>query len=318
MTILVTGSCGFIGFNLILKLSENTRIIGLDNINNYYDTSLKKKRLKILKKKKNFQFYKLDVCNKKSLTKIFNKHRPKIIYHFAGQAGVQHSIFFPEKYLQNNINGFFNILDLAKKGGINKIIYASSSSVYGDQKTSPLNEKLLLKPKNFYGMSKKNNEEMAQIYSELYGIKTIGVRFFSVFGEWGRPDMIFFKILQSIKKNNPFFLNNYGNHYRDFTYIGDVVKILIKLKNINLSKNKYMIFNICSNKPYKILSVVNFIKKKLKKKPIIKMRKFQIGDIYKTHVSNKKLKKYVDIKFTEFYSALSKTINWNKKYLKLD
>ena len=112
--------------------------------------------------------------------------------------------------------------------------------------------------------------------------------------------MIFFKILQSIKKNNPFFLNNYGNHYRDFTYIGDVVKILIKLKNINLSKNKYMIFNICSNKPYKILSVVNFIKKKLKKKPIIKMRKFQIGDIYKTHGSNKKLKNTLILNLLNF------------------
>ena len=161
MKILITGSCGFIGFNLaekLLKVKKN-KVCGIDNINSYYSVKLKKERLKVLCKNKNFKFYKVDICKFEKLSKIIKEFKPDIIYNFAAQAGVQYSMKYPKKYLENNINGFFNILEISRQLKIKKIIYASSSSVYGDQKKSPLKENLLLAPKNFYGMSKKNNEE---------------------------------------------------------------------------------------------------------------------------------------------------------------
>lgn len=317
--IIITGVCGFIGFNLakeILKKKKNI-VVGIDNLNNYYSISLKKERLKLLKKFKNFKFYKFDIVNNKKVEKTFKLIKPNYIYHFAAQAGVQHSIYYPRKYLDNNIVGFFNILESCKKYKPKKIFFASSSSVYGDQKKSKLNEKLILNPKNLYGLSKKNNEEMAFIYANLYNLKVFGLRFFSIFGEWGRPDMIIFKLMLAAKKKNVFYINNFGNHYRDFTYINDVVKILLKLKSKNI-KNNFDVFNISSNYPVKLDKIVKKIVDKLNTKPLIKNRKFQIGDIFKTNGSNKKIVKLTNVTFTDFNIALNKTIEWNKKYLKLD
>ena len=194
--IIITGVCGFVGFNLARQLLKNKKvfILGIDNINNYYSVKLKMDRLKYLLKFKNFKFSKISIVNKKKLNSIFIKFKPKYIYHFAAQAGVQHSIKHPQKYIDNNVIGFFNILEISREIKPHKIFFASSSSVYGDQKVSKLNEKLILNPKNMYGLSKKNNEEMAFIYSHLYKLNLIGLRFFSIFGEWGRPDMFFLKL----------------------------------------------------------------------------------------------------------------------------
>ena len=316
--IIITGVCGFVGFNLARQLLKNKKvfILGIDNINNYYSVKLKMDRLKYLLKFKNFKFSKISIVNKKKLNSIFIKFKPKYIYHFAAQAGVQHSIKHPQKYIDNNVIGFFNILEISREIKPHKIFFASSSSVYGDQKVSKLNEKLILNPKNMYGLSKKNNEEMAFIYSHLYKLNLIGLRFFSIFGEWGRPDMIIFKLMLAAKLNKKFYINNYGNHYRDFTYVNDVVKILIKLKNLKLKRN-YEIFNISSNQPIKLSKIVNLILTKLSNKPKIINRGFQIGDIYKTNGDNKKIIKLTNVKFTGFLTALEKTIEWNKKYLKL-
>ena len=319
MKILITGCCGFIGFNLSKKLLQNKRnkIFGIDNMNNYYSVKLKKERLKQLSKEKNFLFRKVDLKNFTNLHRIFQQFKPDYIYHFAAQAGVQYSIKHPRKYVDYNINAFFNILELAKEFKIKKVLFASSSSVYGDQKAKILSEKLKLNPKNFYGLTKKNNEEMAEIYSNLYNIDLVGLRFFSVFGEWGRPDMLIFKFLLSAKNKKTFYINNFGRHVRDFTYISDVTNILDKLRFKKLV-NKFNVFNICSNKPIKLLEIINYLNSRIIIKPNIIKRNFQIGDIYKTHGDNKKIKKVVKIRFSDFYKSLDKTIKWHKEYLKLD
>ena len=236
--IIITGCCGFIGFSLSRRLlcDKSLSIIGLDIIDDYYDVNLKRKRLKLLKKNKNFQFKKIDIKNYDLLKKVFQKNEIEIIYNFAAQAGVQFSIKNPKKYMESNCTGFFNILELSRKNGVKTIFYASSSSVYGDSKKFPVKEYFDLNPKNFYGFSKKTNEEMAQIYSRYYGIKTIGLRFFTVFGPWGRPDLVINKLIESFFKNKIFYLNNHGKHIRDFTYIDDVIEIIVKL-TVNQKKN---------------------------------------------------------------------------------
>lgn len=316
--IIITGVCGFIGFNLAkeLLINKKTKIIGIDNVNNYYSVKLKKERLNYLMRYKNFSFKRLDIKDRKKINNIFIMFKPKYIYHFAAQAGVQHSLKYPQKYIDNNIVGFFNILEISRKIKPKKIFFASSSSVYGDQKVSKLKEKMILNPKNLYGMSKKNNEEMAQIYANLYDLNLIGLRFFSIFGEWGRPDMIIFKLMKAAKLKKTFYINNFGNHFRDFTYIKDVIKILIKLQNFKLKK-KYEIFNISSNYPVKLNIIIKTILNSLDRKPKLINRKFQIGDIYKTNGDNKKILSLTKTKFTNFSVALQNTIEWNKNYLNL-
>ena len=231
MTILITGAAGFIGFHFAKYLLEkNITVLGIDNLNNYYSSKLKNIRLSILKKNKNFIFYKKDITEYKKIKKIFIDHNITTIYHFAAQAGVRYSILHPRKYLDSNIKGFFNILEICKDFRIKKLYYASSSSVYGDLKTFPSNENFYTKPKNFYSFSKKTNEDMAEIYSRLYKFKAISLRFFTVFGEFGRPDMFIFKLLDCFYKKKVFKLNNYGNHTRDFTYINDAVDMVLKIK----------------------------------------------------------------------------------------
>jgi len=317
--IIITGCAGFIGFNLAEKilLNKKNKVIGIDNINDYYDIKLKKNRLKILKKNKNFLFKKIDISNYKNLEKIIKKNKIKTIYHLAAQAGVGYSILSPKTYMLSNFVGFFNILELSRIYKIPKILFASSSSVYGDNKQLPVNESSALSPKNFYGLSKKSNEEMASIYSYYYKIKIIGLRFFTVYGPWGRPDMVMLKLINSFYKKKKFYLNNFGNHTRDFTYIDDVVRIIIKLSQSNKISNNFEIFNICSSKPLSLLYLVNTFKKISGDFKIYK-RKFQDGDIINTYGSNIKLKKIIkNLKFTKFDIGFENIVNWYKKYNKL-
>ena len=317
--IIVTGCCGFIGFSLSKKIltSKNTEVIGIDTINDYYDVNLKKQRLKLLKKNKNFQFKKIDIKNFSLLKKVFTKNKINIVYNFAAQAGVQYSIKNPKKYMDSNCMGFFNILELSRLNGIKTIFYASSSSVYGDSKKFPVEENFELKPKNFYGFSKKANEEMADIYSRYYNIKIIGLRFFTVFGPWGRPDLVINKLIDSFYLKKLFYLNNFGKHMRDFTYIDDVISIILNLsKNIKIIK-KNDIFNICGSQPVSLLYLVNLFKQKVGKSKIVK-RVFQKGDILKSYGSNMKLKKVLGkIEFTNFDDGFINTLRWYKKYNKI-
>ena len=309
--ILVTGAAGFIGFNISnFLLNKNFRVFGIDNYDNYYSTKIKYIRIKILNKNKNFFFKKIDITNKKKLDFFFKKKKFDFVIHLAAQAGVRYSLINPQKYIDVNIIGFLNIIEQIKINNIKNFIYASSSSVYGDSKKFPLNEKHSLKPKNIYGMSKKLNEQIAKIYSQEFKINCIGLRFFTVFGEWGRPDMFMLKLFKSHIKNSHFYLNNYGNHLRDFTYIEDVVKVIGKLMNKKF--NKHEVFNICSNNPINIYDIVKEFQKK--NKLSVKLVEMHKADILKTHGDNAKLKKFgLKIQYTPFYKAFFKTFEWYKK-----
>ena len=312
MNILITGAAGFIGFSTCKYfLEKKNKVIGIDNLDNYYSTLYKKKRISKLNKFKNFKFLKVDITNKKRLFNSLKKEKISYIFHFAAQAGVRYSLIKPDKYVKVNILGFDNIIQLSQVKKVKKFLYASSSSVYGDNTNYPLNEKTDLNPKNIYGMSKKYNEEMAEFYSNLYGINMIGLRFFTVFGEWGRPDMFINKFLNCSYSNTTFELNNGGNHYRDFTYIGDLIFILNKLYKIKLKK-KHIVFNICSGNSKKITKVINHFARSVQK-PKILLKPLQNADIIKTHGDNKKIKKFIkNIKYTNFFSALDKTNEWFK------
>ena len=288
-------------------------IIGIDNFDNYYSVSLKKNRLKVLKKFKNFKFFKFDLTNKKKIKEIFKNNNFDYVFHMAAQAGVRYSIDNPRKYINSNILGFYNILEISRDSKIKRLFYASSSSVYGDSKKFPLKENYLLNPNNTYSLTKKFNEDLARTFNKYYKLNLTGLRFFTVYGEWGRPDMFISKIIVANLKKKRFQLNNFGNHYRDFTYIGDVVEILFRLLKAKKQPSN-QILNICSNKPLKLLKIIKIIERKLGKISISK-RKLQRADVIKTHGNNKKIIKITSYKdFTNFEEGLSKTINWSKKY----
>ena len=317
MKILITGSAGFIGYNLAKNLLEKKgfKVIGIDNFNDYYDVKLKKKRNILLKKYKNFSFYKLDISNKNKLKKIFKKNRIDFVFHFAAQAGVRYSIDHPRKYVESNILGFYNILENTKEHKVKRLFYASSSSVYGENNNFPLNERENIVPKNIYGLSKKINEEIGFLFNKYYNVKLTGLRFFTIYGEWGRPDMMIIKFINCFYKKEIFKLYNFGNHVRDFTYIGDVIQIMyLLLKKHNELKN-FEIFNICSNKPVKLKDIVKFLKKN-NINPKIKKINLQQADILKTHGNNSKLLKTVKFnKFSDWKECLKKTVAWYQKYM---
>ena len=314
MKILVTGSCGFIGFHLSKYfLEKNNFVVGIDNLNSYYSVKLKKDRLKELNKNKNFKNFKFDLQNKKKINAIFSKFKFDYVFHLAAQAGVRYSINEPRKYIDSNINGFFNILEACKNFKTKRLIYASSSSVYGDSKKFPLKENHILQPNNTYSLTKKFNEDIAKVFNKYYKINMIGIRFFTIYGEWGRPDMFINKLIFSKLKKKTFFLNNFGNHFRDFTYVGDVVEILYKLiKTKKIPNNE--VFNVCSNNPINLNYVIKSLQKNLGKTKIRK-RTLQKADVIKTHGCNKKINKLVSFKnYTNFFYGLEKTIQWSKNY----
>ena len=324
MKILITGCCGFIGFNFanfLAKINKKIRIVGIDNFNNYYSVNYKKKRLKELVQNSNFAFYKVDINQNKKLIKLYKKYHFNYVFHFAAQAGVRYSLINPKPYIENNISGFFNILNLSIKFKVKRLFYASSSSAYGELNKFPLKENYSLKPKNIYGLSKKINEEMVNVLLQKNKTQCIGLRFFTVYGEWGRPDMFMMKyLIATYNKSKVFYLNNYGNHFRDFTYIKDVCKIMEKLIYIKL-KHKHLIVNICSNKPIKLTNVIKKIDNLTLNKPKIRKRSLQKADILKTHGDNSLIKRITGIKkFTDISNGIKNTVEWfvnNKKKINL-
>ena len=305
--ILVTGSSGFIGFHLSLSLSSTNHVLGIDSHNSYYSKKIKNKRLDILRKRKNFSFIKLDLTNKIKLQKIIKNFNPDIVFHIAGQPGVLYSFKNPESYKKNNTDVTKIICKLVKKNKIKKFIFASSSSVYGDQNKFPIKENFSLKPKNYYAKTKFQSEKI--IFQTLKKTKTsfIVFRFFTVYGPYGRPDMFIHKFLNSIKENKIIRVYNKGLNFRDFTFVDDVVKIL----KISIKKElNRQIINICRSKPIRTDKLIAIILKYFKKKKInIRMVDFVKGEVLKTHGCNKKLKKHIGkFKFTDLNFGLKKTI----------
>lgn len=319
--ILITGVAGFIGFSLARKFLENNyKIYGIDNLNNYYDRNLKFDRLKILKKKKNFYFKKLDLKNYKSLENYIKKYKINFIIHLAAQAGVRYSLKDPHTYIDNNVTAFLNILEIMKKRKIKKIIYASSSSVYGKIKNKMFSEILDTSSQiNMYAVSKKTNELMAHAYHDLYKINSIGLRFFTVYGPYGRPDMSLNIFADGIRNLKKFELFNNGKMVRDFTFIDDVVLSVFKIfkKFSKSKKHSCNIFNIGTSSPVKLKKYVKLISDNLKKKPKIVLTKLQKGDVKSTVSNSSKLYKYIKFKpITKVDEGIKKFINWFTSYYK--
>tara|TARA_B100000787_G_C16161997_1_gene281877 strand:+ start:103 stop:1077 length:975 start_codon:yes stop_codon:yes gene_type:complete len=316
MHYLVTGCAGFIGYHVvesILKKDKNSTVIGIDNINDYYSVKLKKERIKKLDKNKRFKFYKFNLIEKKKIEKLYLKFKINTVIHLAAQAGVRYSVINPSSYYESNILGFMNIIDLSKKYNAKKFIFASSSSVYGDKKRYPLSENEKIYPKNIYSASKKLNEDIAMDVSNISPMKIIGLRFFTIYGKWGRPDMFIFSFLKAVKEQKIYYLNNYGNHVRDFTHIDDVLVIINKLMKKKIIKN-FQIFNVCSNNPIKMNVLISIMQKYIKKRSIIKKVRHNKVEVFKTHGNNSKIKKYLKIKkFKNIISELKKIIDWYEK-----
>ena len=315
--ILITGVAGFLGFSLARKIIKSKKydVIGIDNLNTYYIKKLKLKRLSLLKNQR-FKFYKIDLIEKNKLFGLFKKYDFDIVFNFAAQAGVRYSFENPKSYTDSNIIGFINLIEVVKNFKIDKFIFASSSSIYGDQKPFPKTENSDVNPINLYSLSKLSNEQFANSISKKANTKMIGLRFFTIYGPWGRPDMMILKYLISAYKKSSFPLYNYGDHFRDFTYVDDAIHICNSLINKKIKK-KFEIFNVCSSKPVLITKVLKEIDKYSKKPSIINKPRDK-ADVYKTYGDNKKIRNFLrkKIKFTSYDQGVKNTCEWflkNKK-----
>tara|TARA_B100000519_G_scaffold76747_1_gene66219 strand:+ start:3552 stop:4505 length:954 start_codon:yes stop_codon:yes gene_type:complete len=312
--ILITGSAGFIGMHLCKNLLEDGhQICGVDNMNDYYDPSLKEARLKILLDYTNFDFFRADISNYDDIESVFNKYNPKKVVNLAAQAGVRYSLENPHAYINSNVVGFMNILELCRKKNVKGLIYASSSSVYGGNTNIPFSVKDKVdKPISIYAASKKSNELMAYTYSHLYGLNTTGLRFFTVYGPWGRPDMAMYIFADKISKGQRVKVFNHGNMQRDFTFIDDII---IGIKK-SIEKNyECEIFNLGNNNCEDLLNMITLIEDSLGLKADMDFMDIQPGDVQKTFAdinhSIKMLNYNPSIKIKE---GVPLFIEWFKSY----
>lgn len=334
-TVLVTGASGFIGANLCKKLFvcfKNIKIIGIDNMNDYYDVALKEYRLQQVKENKNYVFLKGDISDKKIITEIFEKYQPSVVVNLAAQAGVRYSITNPDAYIQTNVIGFFNILEACRhsydngKKGVEHLVYASSSSVYGSNKKVPYStDDKVDNPVSLYAATKKSNELFAHAYSKLYDIPSTGLRFFTVYGPAGRPDMAYFKFTNNIVKGEKIQIYNNGDMKRDFTYIDDIVKgviaVMQKIPDATIDGVKYKIYNIGNSQPEDLLKYVTTLEKCLQKEGIIQrpvkkeMLPMQPGDVYQTYADTTEFEKDFDFKpKTTIKEGLTAFAKWYKEF----
>ena len=329
-TILITGCAGFIGFHLAKRLLlNNYAIIGVDNLNSYYDVNLKKARLKLLKEHENFSFELITIEDKEALEKIFFLNNIDIVINLAAQAGVRYSLENPDAYIQSNVIGFMNILKCCNRHQIEHLIYASSSSVYGANNKMPFSTNDNVDhPISLYAATKRVNELLAYTYSHLYDLPTTGLRFFTVYGPWGRPDMSYFKFTKAIMKGDPIQVYNSGNMKRDFTYIDDIVEGIVRLlgkkpERIQLptisSNAPYKIYNIGNNQPVKLMEFISVFEEKIGKKAIKEFLPMQAGDVHETYADIEDLEKDIGFKpQTTINEGIGKFIDWYKEYYKLD
>jgi UDP-glucuronate 4-epimerase len=335
LKIIITGSVGFIGFSLCMKLLERGEdVIGVDNHNNYYDPKIKDSRLEKLVKYKNYQHYRIDLIDQPNLDKIFKDHKPSKVVNLAAQAGVRYSMENPLAYINSNIVGFANILESCRHHEVEHLVYASSSSVYGANTKMPFSEHDSVNhPLSVYAASKISNELMAHTYSYLYQLPTTGLRFFTVYGPWGRPDMALFKFTKNIIEGKPIDVFNHGRHTRDFTYIDDIVEGVIKTldspasSNVNWNSNQpdpatskapWQIYNIGNNKPVKLMNYIDALENILEKKAKINFLSLQPGDVPDTYANVDKLNKRFNYKpTTSVFQGVSRFVEWYKDYYKI-
>ena len=335
MKILVTGSAGFIGSMLSLKLLERgDEIIGIDNHNDYYDPMIKESRLKRLNKYSNYKHYRLDLCDQKDLKDVFKNHQPIKVVNLAAQAGVRYSIENPLAYINSNIVGFTHVLENCRQHKVEHLVYASTSSVYGSNTKMPFSEHDSANhPLSIYAASKKSNELMAHSYSHLFQLPTTGLRFFTVYGPWGRPDMALFKFTKAILEEKPIDVFNHGKHTRDFTYIDDIVEGVIKTLNVPAtinddwksdlpdpasSKAPWRIYNIGNNKPVKLMDYIDALEQTLEKKAKINFLPLQPGDVPDTYANVDNLKEKFNYKpSTSVINGVAEFVKWYKYYYKI-
>ena len=336
-TVLVTGCAGFIGFHMAnLLISKGFKVVGVDSINNYYDPNLKKARLKELELNSNgrrsFSFIRLDISDMDALTKNLESKDISSIIHLAAQAGVRHSIENPYSYTKSNIDGFLNILEISRHNNIKHLSYASTSSVYGANTKIPFKESDPVNhPLQFYAATKRANELMAHSYSHLYRIPTSGIRFFTVYGPWGRPDMALFKFTKNILEGIPIDVFNHGNHTRDFTYVDDIVEGVFKIHSSPpISQNKdqsqiegdesnspYRIVNIGNNNPTKLMDYISAIEVATGKSAKLNLLPLQPGDVTDTYADVEKLIKEFDYKpSTDVIEGVKNFVDWYKSFYK--
>ena len=333
--ILVTGSAGFIGFHLCHSLlNGGFEVLGIDSLNKYYDPKLKHARLDQLKPYKNFTFEKIDIADRESLAKAFTDFSPQKVINLAAQAGVRYVKKNPDAYFDSNLKGFFNIIESCRKFNVSHLVSASTSSVYGINKSLPFYEnKMADHPTQFYAATKRSNEIIAHSYSHMFNIPITLLRFFTVYGPWGRPDMSLFIFVKNIIKNKKIYVYNFGNHSRDFTYIDDIVNgIILALKKIPRPKKNsksskldpstsvapFKILNLGGGNSIKLMKFINIIEKILLKKAKIKFIKFQDGDIKDTKANINESKKYLKYKpKIKIKQGVKKFIEWYVKYNKV-
>ena len=299
MKYLITGSAGFIGYHLSRRFcEEGIEVTGVDNVNSYYDLKLKEDRLDNLKKYKNFKFIKSDLADKEELIKIFEKENIENVINLAAQPGVRYSITNPDVSIRSNINAFFNLLECCKDFKVKSLIYASSSSVYGNNQKVPSSVKDNVDhPVSLYAATKKANELMAYTYFHLYNIPMTGLRFFTVYGPWGRPDMAYYKFALNIMNGNPIDVYNNGDMERDFTYIDDVIESIYRLAKKDIV-NDYKLFNIGGEHPVNLLYFIETLEKALGKKAVKIFKEMQPGDVKKTFADSSELAAYTGMLVT--------------------
>ena len=333
--VLVTGAAGFIGFHLAKKLCDlGYRVLGIDNLNHYYDVKIKESRLEILTKLPQFRFEKIDLTNYKALDELCQTNSFRYIVNLAAQAGVRYSITNPHAYLESNFHGFLNILEICRNHKIQHLIYASSSSVYGANRKMPFSvHQNVDHPISLYAASKKSNELMAHAYSALYNLPSTGLRFFTVYGPYGRPDMALYLFTKAIVEGKPIDVYNNGKMSRDFTFVDDIVESIARLipktprPNTNWSGMTpdpassfapYKLYNIGNNKPVDLLLFIEIIEQKLGKKAIKNFLPLQDGDVMETYADVNDLYKEIDFKpATPIEDGVSKFVDWYKEYYQI-
>ncbi len=333
--VLVTGTAGFIGFHLSKRLlKEGFSVVGLDNLNDYYDVNLKKSRLEILEKEKDFAFVNASLEDNDALQSVFRSHSPSYVVNLAAQAGVRYSLTNPHAYVQANLVGFVNILEACRHHKVKHLVYASSSSVYGSNTRMPFSvSDNVDHPVSLYAASKKANELMAHTYSHLYKLPTTGLRFFTVYGPWGRPDMALFLFTKAILEDRPIDVFNYGKMKRDFTYIDDIIEGVYRvMKNVPVenpdwqgdnpdpavSSAPYKIYNIGNNEPVELGDFISEIEKCLGKEAQKNMMPIQPGDVPATYANVDALMNDVGFKpATSIQTGIRNFINWYREYYKV-